>query len=121
MPQTTLMCAGGDVTFVWDEASEKQIIELIKKKMADGMAFFIVEPRLGGLIKPKRTKVKSLKDLKQNMVTVADADFAELIGAGAMVAAAGDPKAQHEVVARAATPEEVAKSETIAVTPKRGG
>ena len=121
MPSTRLMCSDGDVTLAWDEDNADMMIEIIKKKMAEGMSFFIVTPRLGGLIRPKRTPVKKSTDLtKHNAVTVSDADFAAMITSG-VVSAQKAPSGLIETVKRADTPEDAAKSDTVAVRPARGG
>lgn len=121
MPSTRLMCSDGDVTLAWDDDNAEMMIGLIKKKMEEGMSFFIVTPRLGGLIRPKRTPVKKNTDLtKHNAVVVSDADFGEMIAKG-VVSSQKAPSGQIETIKRADTPEEAAKSDTVAVRPARGG
>lgn len=72
----------GDVTVGWDEENDETFIALIEKKMAEGMTFYTIEPRLFGLI-PMKTKLKSSEDaLKQRTVIVSDSDFNDIILSG---------------------------------------
>ena len=120
MGSTRLMSAAGDVTIAWDDDSEELITGLIRKKMAEGMAFFVVSPRLGGLLPPRRKKLGKSADLsKLDAVVVSDADFAELLKSGAATMTAATGKV--ETVKRAKTPEEAAKADTVAVKPMKGG
>lgn len=115
-----LMCPGGDVTLAWDEDSEERMIATIQKKMDEGMSFFVVQPRLGGIIPAKRTKVTKRTDLsKFNAVVVSDADFADLITSNAVTASSSSGPI--ETTHRAETAKEVARSNTVATRPLKGG
>lgn len=121
MRQMICMNEMGDTTIAWDEDSDNMMRGLIQKKMDEGFTFFIVKPRLGGIIRPKRTKLKKVGDLKDNRaVSVADQDFAAIISSG-HVSTMKKPEGEIETVGRAKTAEQASKASTVAVSPRRGG
>jgi hypothetical protein len=117
----SLMDGSGDTTIAWDDDQDDMLREFIAKKMAEGWSFFIVKPRLGGLIAPKRTKLKSIDDLKETdrAVSVGDADFRKLLASG--VDLARRPPGALETIKRAESAAEAASASTIAVRPRAGG
>ena len=43
MRMLTLLCEAGDVTLSWTEDKDSEMEEIIRRKMAEGVTFFIVE------------------------------------------------------------------------------
>lgn len=113
----------GDVTLVWDETADDQIKEVVQRLMDQGVSFFIVEIQAGGLLPPKKTPLEKMKDLKgTRAIAVSDDDFGKLVAAGVhAIANADTPQGAVATVGRAKTAEDVAKKDTMAVAPRRGG
>lgn len=44
-PAMTLLNATGDVTITWDAKNKDAILELVREKMKEGYAFFVLTPR----------------------------------------------------------------------------
>jgi hypothetical protein len=117
----TMLNESGDQTIVWTEDRDTEMIEIIKKKMAEGVSFFIVEPRFFGLLPSKKTPLKKASDAKEHRaLAIKDEDFAKFVSSGA-----GDvvktPAASIVTVERAETAEQVAKSQSVGVKPLKGG
>lgn len=129
----TMLNTQGDVTITWDEDDDDRMEALIAKKMAEGVTFFIIEPRLGGGA-PKKTRLASAADAHEHRaLQVKDADLATFVGGAP---ADGDkpaiaPAATADVIKtpdkpvttrrRAKTAKEAASSESVGVQPMRGG
>ncbi|WP_192246128.1 hypothetical protein [Mesorhizobium silamurunense] len=117
----TILNEAGDQTIVWDESSDDTMTEIIRKKMAQGIQFFIIEPRFFGLLPPKRTPLTDADEArKHRALAIKDEDIARFVGEGG-----GDvvktPDKPVQTVRKAKNPEEVAKSESVGVKPMRGG
>lgn len=54
---TTILNQSGDTTIVWTEDRDDEMVEIIRKKMAEGITFFVIEPRFFGLLPAKKTPV----------------------------------------------------------------
>lgn len=123
MRTTTILNEQGDVTIAWDDDADKKMRDVIQKKMDQGVTFFIIEPRLGGLIPPKKTKITRVNQLKTNTrsVAVRDEDFAQVILAGDAVAVKNDDQSPITTKRVAKSAAEAASSNTVAVRPRRGG
>jgi hypothetical protein len=117
----TLLNAAGDQTLVWDEASDEMMIPIIEKKMAEGVVFFIVEPRFFGLLPPKRTELRDAEEArKHRALALRDEDFARLVAAGNVGTAATPAKPTRGArISRSA--KEVAGAQSVAVRHPRGG
>ena len=125
MPGTTMFTSRGDVTLVWDEADDPQILAMIEAQMAAGMTFFIIEPRLGGMAAPNKVPLTNPKDaLKQRIIAMSLAGNERAI-IPAIESGAATPAPTPEKPARtrrkAATAEKVAANETVGVKAKGGG
>ena len=116
----TLMNTSGDVTIIWDESSDAAIEEIIAKKMAEGMTFFIVEPVAGGLAAPKKTALTEVAQaMKNRALVIADAELAAFVSSGAATLVKTDGR--RKTVKRATTAKEVATSTSVGMKPRAGG
>lgn len=117
----TILNDCGDQTIVWDESSDERMTEIIRKKMEQGVIFFVVEPRFFGLLPAKKTELKNADDArKHRALSIRDEDLQAFVsdGAGEVTKT---PPAQVKTVRKATKPEEVAKAESVAVKPMKGG
>lgn len=121
MRSLTILNDRGDVTIVWEEDSDDKMEAIIEEKMKQGVIFFIIEPRLGGLAAPKKTKLGDAADAKNyRALAIRDEQFASFVSSGAGEAIK-TPETKAVTVRKAKTAKEVATSETVAVKQMQGG
>lgn len=120
MRSTVLLNENGDTTIAWDESNDEKMIELIQKKMNEGMTFFIIKQKFFNLI-PVKVRLKNTDDVLENrQVIVKDEDFNEVITNGTAVPYKRNAT-DIETVAVATTAKEAAQNHTVAVTQRKGG
>jgi hypothetical protein len=118
---TTLLNEQGDITIVWEKADDETMQEVIEKKMAEGVSFFIIEPRMGGLQAPRKTELANAADaMRQRALTVKDEDFAKFVGLGTVNVVKSSDKPVR-TVRKTKSAKEAASSETVGVRPMKGG
>jgi hypothetical protein len=118
---TTLLNEQGDVTIIWDEENDEKMVEVIKKKMAEGIQFFIIEPRFGGRASPAKTPLKKAADAtKHRALSIRDEDFAAMVEAGA-AEVERTPDTKVKTVRKSTDAKEVARSESVGIRQRRGG
>ena len=121
MKTLTLLNERGDTTLAWDESADDQMRETIKKKMEEGMQFFLLKPRIGGIFGHAKVKIKKVGEaMDARAVILADADFAALI-AGGTVGTTETPKGEIETTGIAKTADDVINHGTAAGTKKLKG
>jgi hypothetical protein len=118
----TILNETGDVTITWDEDADERILPIIVKKMAAGIAFFLIEPRMGGLVAPDTSKpLKKITDaLKHRALSMKDEDFESMVAEG-KAELVRTPAAPARTVRKAKTAREVTTGESVGVQPMRGG
>lgn len=131
----TFLNMTGDITIVWDEQNREKILEVIRRKMAEGYVFFTTKKYLFGTITRKAQVSK--RDLNRGTINeiiitdeqfdkmvadMDDPDVAELVRSDAarMAKRQGSKKAL-DLVKRAKSAEEVIEGDSVAVRPVRGG
>jgi len=117
----TMLNESGDTTIVWTEDRDEEMRDIIEKKMAAGVSFFIVEPRFFGILPPKKTRVESVDDaLKHRALSIPDEDFSRFVESGS-----GDavktPDAPVKGARRSKDAKEIAASQSVGVKPMKGG
>ena len=117
----TILNEAGDQTLVWTEDRDAEMEEIIRKKMAEGISFFVITPRFFGLLPPKKERLGKASDAKHHRaISIRDEDFARFCGLeGADVVKTPDEKV--ETVRRAKDAADVASNQSIGVKPLRGG
>lgn len=117
----TMLNDAGDETIVWTEESDGTMREVIEKKMAEGVAFFIIEPRAFGLLPPIRRPVETIDEaMEARAISMRDEDFRALIlGGSAQVTKT--PAKKINTVRRAETADDVVKNQSVGVKPMKGG
>lgn len=117
----TLLNRSGDQTIVWTPDRDEAMVDIIRKKMEEGIVFFIIEPRLGGLIAPDKRPLEDADEAKKHRaLSIRDEDFAKFCGLDG-VEVIKTPAAKAVTVRKSKKPEEVAASESVGVQPMRGG
>jgi hypothetical protein len=116
-----ILDGSGDTMLAWDDDQDAVMREFIADKMKDGWSFFVVKPRAGGLLAPKRTPLKAASALADDVrsVSVGGDNLVDLLQAGVRRVQRAPGKI--ETTGRAKTVEAVAAGETVAVKPRRGG
>lgn len=117
----TMLNQAGDTTIVWTEDRDAEMVEIIRKKMAEGVTFFIVEPRFFGLLPSKRTKLARAEDAtEKRALAIPDEDFAAFVasGSGEAVKTPDTPVTGTKL---SRDPEKVAKSQSVGVRQLKGG
>jgi hypothetical protein len=117
----TMLNESGDNTIAWTEDRDDEMEEIIARKMAQGVTFFIIEPRFFGFFPPKKTKLESAGDARRHRIlSIPDEDFARFVesGAGELVPT---PDAPVKTLRKAKTAAEAARAETVGVKPMKGG
>lgn len=134
-PAITWLNMSGDVTITWDKANEEAMLALIQQKMDEGYSFFLVKPRLFGLLGSRKVPLRSARDARAAAKVVAED---QLVGhavsriCDAQVEAALQsnvarlvPNAKSggdlEVVRRARSASEVLANQAVALRPVVGG
>ena len=122
MGSVTLLDRTGDSTLAWSDENDDNVRAVIERKMTEGWSFFILKPRIGGLIAPKRTPLKKFKELPEEAraVSMSDADFMTLLEEG-FATKAERAASSLQTTGRAKTAAEAARADTVAVKPRRGG
>lgn len=117
----TLLNESGDQTLIWGEEYDDEMERIIKKKMAEGIAFYIIEPRAWGFLPPKKAELVNFDDaLKHRALSIKDADFSAFVGEGkgALVSTPAEPA---KTVRRGKAAKEIAAAESVGVKQRRGG
>ena len=118
----TILNETGDVTITWDAENDERMLEIIEKKMKAGITFFLIEPRMNGLVAPDTSKqLKKAKDsLKHRALSMKDKDFEDMVAEGKAVLVQ-TPDAPAKTVRKASSAREVATAESVGVRQMRGG
>ena len=109
----------GDVEITWDSSKDDQMREIIAKKMAEGVKFFVLKPVLGSFLH-RKAKLKSINDLKQNHIKINDSDIEAMFVAG-NISVFRNETSEIETTHVAKTAQEAVTTNTVAITPLRGG
>jgi hypothetical protein len=115
MGALTMLNEMGDTTITWSSDRDAEMEKIIEKKMAEGVVFWIIEPR--GARRPMEEFAEAKKTRR---LAIPDEDFAKFVESGS-----GDvvktPDAKVTRSRRSKVPAEIAKAESVAVRPMRGG
>jgi hypothetical protein len=117
----TLLNNSGDSTITWEKDNDEVMRALIEKKMAEGMAFFIIHPKALGFIPRPKSRISDVEEImKRRSVAVKDEDFAEIIAAG-MAGVTERPEIDTERAEQSYDAAQIARSQSVGVMPMRGG
>lgn len=111
----TMLNEAGDTTLSWSEDRDAEMEVIIAKKMAEGVTFFIIEPR------GARTKLEHAGDAaKHRALAIPDEDLRKFveIGSGMAVATPKEPMRKSRISRDA---KEVSRSTSVGVKQRRGG
>lgn len=116
----TFLDGSGDITLVWDEQTDEKMIKIIEDRMAKGYRFYILKPRAIPILPPRKVRAKSVKDIRDaGAVIIDDEDINQLFVNGDIRTLKADNDL--EVVEASTDGKKIARSQTVAVRPARGG
>lgn len=123
MGALTMLNEAGDTTISWTEDRDGEMEEIIKKKMAEGVTFFVIAPRRGKppAVAKRGGKLENVADAKkQRTLVIPDEDLAKFVasGAGTVEKASNVPVSEAQI---SRDPKQVARSESVGVKQRRGG
>lgn len=117
----TLLNEMGDLEISWDSQNDDVMRQFIATKMAEGIRFFTLAPMLGGVIYRKKA-MRTMDDLKENRVKVADKEVEVLFEAGKVALIRNNDGSEVKTTGIAKTPDEaVAARRTVGVRAMQGG
>jgi hypothetical protein len=117
----TILNQMGDTTIVWTEDRDDEMERIIAAKMAQGVAFFIIEPRFFGLLPSKKTRLEDAASARHyRALTIPDEDFAKFVDSGSGEAVK-TPSAPAKGARRSKNAGEVARAQSVGVKPMKGG
>lgn len=128
----TFLNMSGDITIVWGEDNREKVLELIRKKMAEGYSFFTTKKFLFGKVS-RRVAVtkKNLRTVGELIISDAefakmvkqmgDEDVAALVTDGDVATARRTGRKDLVAMSRARRAEDVIDHDSMAVRPIRGG
>jgi len=123
----TIQSRRGDLTLAWDEPDDPKVLAMIQASMGKGFDFWMLEPRLGGMAAPQRTRLARPNDALRTRVvamSLADGepDIAGLIEDGTVTPTkTAESPMRRGRVSKAQKAEEVAKGESVRTRRKGGG
>jgi hypothetical protein len=118
---TTLLNLSGDSTIAWDESGDAMMEGLIRKKMAEGVTFFVVKPSRIPFLPKRKVAAGSVEEaVAGRSVSVGDADFAEILKGG-YAAVVARPPGEFEATEIVTDPKVAARSQTVGVRAMAGG
>lgn len=115
-----LLTEMGDVEISWDSQHDDEMREIIAKKMAEGVRFFVIKPVIGNFFH-RRTALKSIHDLDRNRIQIKDEDIEKMFVAGKIAMFRGNGSGQIDTTGVAETADDAVKTHTVAVKPFVGG
>ncbi|MCZ7862759.1 hypothetical protein O9X98_15395 [Agrobacterium salinitolerans] len=117
----TLLNNSGDSTITWEKENDEVMRDLIEKKMKQGVAFFVIPPKVMGFIPRPKSRVTDVDEImKRRSVSVKDEDFAGIIASG-LAGITDRPEIDTERAVQCHDPAVIARSQSIGVMPMRGG
>lgn len=133
-PSITFLNMTGDITITWDAQNEAAILALVEKKMSEGYSFFILKPRVLGLLGHKKVEMTDIEEARKAggvVVTDAlaekvlarldDADLEATVANGKARVVGRNNVADVSTARRAKTPAEVVRHPAVAVRRVVGG
>ena len=144
-PSITFLNMTGDITISWDETNRDAILALVQEKMKSGHRFFIIKPRLLGLLGSSKVAVTDVSQAaKAGAVVVEDAVARDILnescatrprptlddpaleaavqnGHAKLAAVQGGRERHFDTQGIATKPEQVLTQQTVVVRPIAGG
>lgn len=120
----TFLNMSGHSTLTWSKKNDDLMRALIEKKLAAGFAFWILKPRVGGLLGERRVRVRNIDEaMDARKLSMDDEDFAKIIAEGGvqLVATPDRPSNALDGARQSRDPAEIAASRSIGVRAYSGG
>lgn len=117
MRSLTMLNESGDTTIAWTEDLDDEIEGIIRKKMEEGITFFIVQREHG-----TRMELKDASDAKKHRaLAIPDDDLRKFVDGGATATVTPTPREKITDSRVSRDPKEVAKSTSVGVKQRKGG
>lgn len=122
MGSLTFLNARGDTTITWTEDNDSEMEDIIRKKMAEGVSFFIVISRAGGLLPPTRERLdEPSKAMRHRALSIPDEDLAKFVSDGKGTVG-NAPRDLHQVVVKKIEdPKKASSGQSVVVNQRKGG
>ena len=133
-PSIVFLNMTGDITITWDAQNEDAILALVEKKMKEGYSFFILKPRITGLLGKKKVAIENVEDARRAghivapdalankiMAKLGDEDVEAVVASGQAQVKSQQKVTDLDTVRRAKDAKEVTQSQTVAVRRIVGG
>lgn len=125
MRSLTMLNESGDTTITWEPENDAAMLEIIERKMAAGVSFFVVPMTKSGSPDRRRKPVR-IEAAEQarvaRSVSIPDADLAKFVSDGlGDVASSPTQPLSKSAVRRARTAKEAVQNHTVGVAPRRAG
>jgi hypothetical protein len=133
IPCITFMNMSGDITLTWDEQNREKILEMVRKKMAEGFTFFTTR-KIPLLRMYREVKVTEKNLDKLESLIISDEDFERFTKAMDDVDVASAVRDGHahlskrqsknrtmDAIKRLSKAEDVMEEQSLAVRPLAGG
>lgn len=120
----TFLNMSGHSTLTWTKKNDEMMRSLIEAKLKAGFAFWILKPRVGGLLGERRVRLKNIEQaMDARKVSMDDEDFAKLISEGGvqLISTPDRPSNALDGARQSKDPAEIASSRSIGVRAYSGG
>jgi hypothetical protein len=120
----TILNEMGDTSITWQPEQDDAMEELVARKMAAGVTFYIVpqrKPGQRGALKKPQKLTDPAKAREHRALALSDADFSKFVLEGKGEAIQSPAPEKIDKAKRAKTAKEVASGHSVGVQPRRGG
>jgi hypothetical protein len=121
MRSLTLLNEMGDTSLTWPPENDAFMEELIARKMAAGVTFYLVHKKTKQPLKSGKKLENAADARKHRALSIPDADFSKFVLEGKGEAVTIPAAAAIDTVKRATSAKEVAEGHSVGVKPRRGG
>jgi hypothetical protein len=120
----TFLNMSGHSTLTWTKKNDEMMRALIETKLKQGFAFWLLKPRVGGLLGERRVRLKNIDQaMDARKVSMDDEDFARIISEGGvqLVSTPDRPSNALDGARQSRDAAEIASSRSIGVRAYSGG
>lgn len=117
----TMLNENGDVTISWDNHQDSHLHDLIKRKLDQGYAFFIMKTQFIEIMKEKK-QLKSISELGEKLceITFHNVDVKELLRSNNEIMVGKAPSEEIQVCGNTRDINRIVTLDTLAIRPING-